>query len=80
MTETNPNPGPSTGVSPSTSPDTPEKDPGEWATGAEPATAAQKSYLETLARDTGAAVPETELTKARASELIDELRSRSPRV
>ena len=60
-------------------PDTPQKDPEEWATGDEPATAPQQSYLETLARDTGAEVPES-LTKAQASELIDELRERSPRV
>ena len=60
-------------------PDTPQKDPEQWATGDEPATAPQRSYLETLAQDTGAEVPD-DLTKARASELIDELRGRSPRV
>ena len=58
---------------------TPQKDPENWATGDEPATAPQQSYLETLARDTGADVPQ-DLTKAQASELIDELRARSPRV
>jgi hypothetical protein len=58
---------------------TPLKDPSDWATGDEPATQAQRSYLETLANDTGAEVP-TDLTKARASELIDELRGQSPRV
>jgi hypothetical protein len=51
----------------------------EWVTGDEPATGPQLSYLETLAHDTGETVPEN-LTKARASELIDELRGRSPRV
>ncbi len=60
-------------------PDTPQKEPEDWATGDEPATAAQHSYLETLARDAGVDVPQ-DLTKARASELIDELRDRSPRV
>jgi len=51
----------------------------EWVTGDEPATGPQRSYLETLAHDVGETVPD-DLTKARASELIDELRSRSPRV
>jgi hypothetical protein len=54
------------------------KDPDEWVTGDEPMTGAQASYLATLARDTGADVPE-KLSKADASKLIDELRSRSPR-
>ncbi|MDX6366326.1 MAG: hypothetical protein QOK30_1402 [Nocardioidaceae bacterium] len=58
---------------------TPLKDPSDWTTGDEPATQAQRSYLETLANDTGAEVP-ADLTKARASELIDELRGQSPRV
>jgi hypothetical protein len=58
---------------------TPLKDPADWTTGDEPATQAQRSYLETLANDTGAEIP-TDLTKARASELIDELRGQSPRV
>ena len=42
-------------------------------------TAAQRSYLETLAEDTGEAVDDN-LTKAEASKLIDELRDRSPRL
>jgi hypothetical protein len=57
----------------------PLKDPADWTTGDEPATQAQRSYLETLANDTGAEVP-ADLTKAQASELIDELRGQSPRV
>ena len=56
-----------------------EKDPSTWVTGDEPATGAQKSYLETLARGTDADVPE-DPTKAEASEKIDELRQKSPRV
>jgi hypothetical protein len=56
-----------------------QKDPDEWKTGDEPMTAAQRSYLETLARDTGEEVEE-DLTKAEASKRIDELRERSPRV
>ena len=53
-----------------------EKDPNDWVTGDEPMTGAQASYLETLARQTGAEVP-PELSKADASKLIDELRGRA---
>ncbi|MCU1383650.1 MAG: hypothetical protein JWL71_2347 [Acidobacteria bacterium] len=56
-----------------------QKDPDDWKTGDEPMTASQRSYLETLAQDTGEAVDEN-LTKAEASKRIDELRDRSPRV
>jgi hypothetical protein len=55
------------------------KPPEEWTTGDEPATGPQLSYLSTLAREAGEEVPEG-LTKAQASELIDRLQSRSPRV
>ena len=51
-----------------------EKDPSDWVTGDEPATGAQKSYLETLARGGGEQVPD-DLTKAEASEKIDELKN-----
>ncbi|MFI5956632.1 DUF3072 domain-containing protein [Cryptosporangium sp. NPDC051539] len=50
-----------------------EKDPADWVTGDEPATGAQDSYLHTLARQAGEEVPD-DLTKAEASEKIDELR------
>ena len=56
-----------------------KKDPDDWKSGDEPMTAAQRSYLETLAQDTGERFDET-LTKAEASKRIDELRNRSPRV
>ena len=56
-----------------------QKDPDDWKTGDEPMTPAQRSYLETLAQDTGEQIKE-DLTKAEASKLIDELRERSPRV
>jgi hypothetical protein len=59
--------------------DSPVKDPQDWATGDEPPTQAQLSYLETLAHDSGTDVP-TDLTKAKASQLIDELRGKSPRL
>ena len=51
-----------------------EKDPSDWVTGDEPATGAQKSYLETLTRGTDENVPD-ELTKAEASQKIDDLKS-----
>jgi hypothetical protein len=51
-----------------------EKDPSDWVTGDEPATGAQKSYLETLTRATQEDVPEN-LTKAEASQKIDDLKS-----
>jgi hypothetical protein len=54
-------------------------DPDEWKTGDEPMTAAQRSYLETLCRDTGEPFDES-LSKADASKRIDELRDRSPRL
>jgi hypothetical protein len=56
-----------------------QKDPDDWKTGDEPMTPAQRSYLETLGRDTGEEIDDT-LTKAEASKLIDELRERSPRL
>jgi len=52
----------------------PEKDPEDWVTGDELATGAQKSYLETLTRQTDEDVPD-DLTKAEASQKIDELKS-----
>ncbi|MCW2531012.1 MAG: uncharacterized protein JWP62_582, partial [Blastococcus sp.] len=52
---------------------TTEKDPSDWVTGDEPATGAQKSYLETLSRGAQEEVPE-DLTKAEASKKIDELK------
>jgi hypothetical protein len=54
--------------------ESPEKDPSDWVTGDEPATGAQKSYLETLTRQTDDEVPE-DLTNADASRKIDELKN-----
>jgi hypothetical protein len=51
-----------------------EKDPSDWVTGDEPATGAQKSYLETLTRASEEDVPEN-LTKAEASQKINELKN-----
>jgi hypothetical protein len=53
---------------------TTEKDPDDWVTGDEPATGAQKSYLETLARGTDEEIPE-DISKADASKKIDELKT-----
>ena len=46
-----------------------QRDPDEWKTGDEPMTEAQRSYLETLCRETGEAFDET-LSKADASKRI----------
>jgi len=51
-----------------------EKPPEDWVSGDEPMTGAQASYLETLARQIGEDVP-ADLTKAEASQRIDELRA-----
>ncbi len=55
---------------------TAEKDPSDWVTGDEPATGAQKSYLQTLSRQADEDVPE-DLTKAEASQKIDDLKAGS---
>jgi hypothetical protein len=54
-------------------------DPDEWKTGDEPMTDAQRSYLDTLCRETGETFDHS-LSKAEASKRIDELRARSPRL
>nr|WP_197699494.1 DUF3072 domain-containing protein [Micromonospora chokoriensis] len=54
------------------------KDPDEWVTGDEPPTAAQESYLGTLAREANTEIP-ADLTKAEASKQIDELQARTGR-
>ncbi|MGW0215291.1 DUF3072 domain-containing protein [Micromonospora chokoriensis] len=54
------------------------KDPDEWVTGDEPPTAAQESYLGTLAREANAEIP-ADLTKAEASKQIDELQAQTGR-
>lgn len=58
--------------------ETPEKDPADWATGDEPMTGPQRSYLHTLAQEAGREVPD-ELSKADASKLIDELQASTGR-
>lgn len=53
-----------------------EKDPSDWVSGDEPMTAAQKSYLDTLAKQAGEELP-ADLTKAQASEHIERLKGSS---
>jgi hypothetical protein len=50
------------------------RDPQDWKSGDDPATPAQESYLETLAEQADEEVPDG-MTKAAASEKIDELRA-----
>lgn len=56
-----------------------QRDPQQWATGDEPMTEAQKSYLDTLAREAGEQIP-ADLTKAEASQHIDRLQKGSNRL
>ena len=55
-----------------------QKDPEDWVTGDEPMTGPQASYLQTLSQEAGAEFDET-LTKAAASERIDELQQKTGR-
>jgi hypothetical protein len=61
-----------------TSGDSTIKDPEDWVTGDEAMTGAQRSYLETLAREAGETLP-ADLTKAQASEHIDRLQQATGR-
>ena len=56
----------------------PAKDPEDWVTGDEPMTGPQASYLHTLAQEAGVDVDD-DLTKAEASERIDELQQATGR-
>ena len=56
-----------------------QRDPQDWKTGDEPMTEAQSSYLRTLSEEAGEPFDDG-LTKAQASERIDELQGRSPRL
>jgi hypothetical protein len=53
-----------------------QKDPSEWVTGGDPITDAQKSYLDTLARQAGEEIP-ADITKGEASEQIERLREKT---
>jgi hypothetical protein len=54
------------------------KDPGEWSTGDERMTGAQRSYLKTLSEEAGEPFDDT-LSKAEASRRIDELQQKTGR-
>ena len=54
-----------------------QRDPQEWVTGEDPATEAQKSYLDRLASTAGEQISADGLTKAQASEHIDRLQART---
>lgn len=54
------------------------KDPDKWVTGDEPMTAAQRSYLHTLATEANEEIDEN-MTKAEASKKIEELQERTGR-
>lgn len=54
------------------------KDPSDWVTGDEPMTGAQRSYLDTLARQAGEELS-ADLTKAEASEHIERLQESTGR-
>lgn len=51
-----------------------ERDPSEWVSGNDPMTPAQRSYLDTLAKEAGEELP-ADLTKAAASEHIERLKA-----
>ena len=59
----------------------PVKAPEEWTTGDEPMTGPQASYLQTLMQQAGKSASELDpsLTKAQASELIDQLQQETGR-
>ncbi|HYG92452.1 MAG TPA: DUF3072 domain-containing protein [Nocardioides sp.] len=54
------------------------KDPDSWTTGDEPLTGAQRSYLDTLAREAGETLS-ADLSKAEASEHIERLQKKTGR-
>jgi Protein of unknown function (DUF3072) len=62
------------GASPDTADPALQKDPDDWVSGDDPMTPAQRSYLETLARQAGEELP-AGLSKAEASQHIDRLKS-----
>jgi hypothetical protein len=55
------------------------KDPKDWVTGDEPMTGAQASYLKTLCEEAGVEF-DPSLSKAAASERIDQLKAEIPRL
>ncbi|WP_206759050.1 DUF3072 domain-containing protein, partial [Salmonella enterica] len=54
--------------------DNTQKNPRDWASGDDPMTGAQQSYLKTLTGQAHTDPPAQALTKAEASELIDDIK------
>lgn len=52
------------------------KDPEDWVSGDDPMTGAQASYLTTLCEEAKVEPPKGDLSKAAASQLIDELKAK----
>lgn len=52
-----------------------EKPPEDWVSGDDPMTGAQASYLTTLCEEAKVKPPSGNLTKAEASQLIDDLKA-----
>ena len=53
-----------------------EKDPAQWVSGGDPMTGAQASYLTTLSEEAKVEPPSADLSKAEASQRIDELKGK----
>jgi hypothetical protein len=53
-----------------------EKDPDDWVSGDDPITGAQASYLTTLCEEAKIDPPSTDLSKAEASKMIDDLKAK----
>jgi len=57
-----------------------EKNPDDWTTGGETITEAQRSYIETMATESGEELPDlSKTTKADASKLIEKLQDKTGR-
>jgi len=57
--------------------DNTQKNPKDWVSGNDPMTGAQESYLKTLAEQAHKSLPEHELSKGEASQLIDKMREKA---
>jgi len=53
-----------------------EKKPDDWVSGDDPMTGAQASYLTTLCEEAKIEMPQSNLTKAEASKMIEELKAK----
>lgn len=53
-----------------------EKTPDQWVSGDDPMTGAQASYIATLSEEAHQKLPDAKLSKAEASQLIDELKTK----